>query len=130
MTSLKVLILAALSVGLGLSQTNDCDTLEKYQEALKTEPRSSLIHFRMGEIYLSQRSYTNAANQFRESLNGDLEPRWTEVWDHVDLGKIFYITDQRQRALNEYRLAIETKDNTRGAVDEARKYTETPYRHN
>ena len=128
MTSLKLLIFAALPVGLGLSQTSDCDSLERCQEALKTQPHSSLIHFRMGEIYFLQRSYTNAANKFRESLNGDLEPRWTEVWDHVDLGKIFDITDQRQRALNEYRLAIGTKDNTRGALDEARKYTETPYR--
>jgi hypothetical protein len=49
---------------------------------------------------------------------------------HINLGKIFDITDQRYRALNEYRLALRTKDNTRGALDEAKKYTEAPYSRN
>jgi hypothetical protein len=62
------------------------------------------------------------------ALAVDLDPKWTEVWSHINLGKVFDISNQRDRALNEYRLAIRTKDNTRGALDEARKYTETPYR--
>jgi len=41
------------------------------------------------------------------------------------LGKIFDATNQRERALNEYRRALRTLDNTRGALDEARKYIET-----
>jgi hypothetical protein len=40
---------------------------------------------------------------------------------------IFDITDQRERAVNEYQLAIRTRDNTGGAQDEARKYLESPY---
>ena len=62
-----------------------------------------------------------------ESLNGDLEPKWTEVWSHIFLGKIFDVSDQRERALNEYRLAARTKDNTQGALDEAAKYTAQKY---
>jgi hypothetical protein len=27
------------------------------------------------------------------SLNGDFDPRWTEVWDHISLGKIFDVTN-------------------------------------
>jgi tetratricopeptide (TPR) repeat protein len=127
---MKLLIFAALSLGIGFSQSNDCDSLEKCQEALKTNRKSSLIHFRIGEICFQQSSYQTAANEFRESLNGDLEPRWTEVWDHIDLGKIFDITNQRDRALNEYRLALRTKDNTRGALDEAAKYIDTPFKRN
>jgi tetratricopeptide (TPR) repeat protein len=124
---MKLLTLAALSVGLGFGQSNDCDTLEKCQEAVKTNRNSSLIHYRIGEIYFLQRNFMNAANSFRASLNGDLQPRWTEVWGHINLGKIFDITQQRDRALNEYRLALRTKDNTRGALDAANKYIETPY---
>jgi tetratricopeptide (TPR) repeat protein len=127
---MKVLILAALSVGLGFSQNDDCDSLEKCQEILKTNQRSSLAHFRIGEIYFSQNNYQTSANEFRESLNGDLQPRWIEVWVHINLGKIFDIKNQRDRALNQYRHALETKDNTRGALDEARKYIETPYSSN
>src|ERR1700680_1045614 len=136
---MKLLTLAVLSVGVGFSQNNDCDSLDKCEEALKTNRQSSLIHLRIGEIYFQHAfedeagpragriNFMKAANSFRASLNGDLQPRWTEVWAHINLGKIFDITGQRDRALNEYRLALKTKDNTRGALDEARKYTETPY---
>ncbi len=127
---MKLLTLAALSVGLGLGQSNDCDTFDKCQEALKTNRKSSLIHYRIGEIYFLQNNYQSAANEFRQAVYGDLEPKWTEVWAHINLGKIFDITDQRERALQHYRLALRTKDNTRGALDEAKKYTETPYRRN
>lgn len=124
---MKLLTLAALSVGLGLSQSNDCDTLDKCQEALKTNRRSSLIHFRIGEMYLLQGSYQNSANELRESLSGDLNPRWIEAWAHVDLGKVYDATHQRERALNEYRLALRTRDNTQGALDAANQYIEAPY---
>jgi len=36
------------------------------------------------------------------------------------LGKIFDLTSQRDRAVNEYRLAAQTNDNSQGAVNEAR----------
>jgi hypothetical protein len=136
MRLLKLLTLAALSVGLGFCQENGCDTLDKCQEALKTNKNSSLLHFRTGEILFQEkncqgatngRNCQRAANEFREALSGDLQPKWTQVWSHINLGKIFDLSEQRDRALNEYRLALRTKDNTRGAVDEARKYTETPY---
>ena len=124
---MKLLALAALSVGLGLSQSNHCDTLAKCQEALKTNRISSLAHFRICEIYFLQADYVNSINECREVLDGDLNPKWTEVWAHVDMGKIYDSVHARARALNEYRLALRTKDNTRGALEEARKYTETPY---
>ena len=64
----------------------------------------------------------------RIALNGDLDPKWTEVWAHINLGKIFDITDQRDRAVNEYRQALRTKDNTQGALEEAGKYTNEKYK--
>jgi tetratricopeptide (TPR) repeat protein len=124
---MKLLALAALSVGLGFCQSNDCDTLDKCQEASKANRRSSLPHFRIGEIYLLQGNYLNAANELRQSLDGDLDPRWIQAWAHVNLGKVYDATHQRERALNEYRLALRTKDNTRGALDAANKYIEAPY---
>ena len=42
------------------------------------------------------------------------------MWSHVNLGKIFDLTGQRERAVNEYRQALQTNDNTQGAVNEAR----------
>ena len=103
------------------------DALKEYQKALETTHNSSLAHYRIAEVFFLQSNYQPAANEFRESLNGDLEPKWTEVWAHINLGKIFDITGQRDRAVNEYNLAIRTKDNTQGAQEEAGKYLKTPY---
>jgi hypothetical protein len=90
--------------------------------------RSSLPHYRLAEKYFEQNAYQQAANEFREALRGDLQPRWVEVWSHINLGKIFDITGQRERAINEYNLAIRTKDDTNGAQAEAQKYLKEPYK--
>jgi aminopeptidase N len=103
------------------------DALKEYQKALEVNRGSSLAHYRVGEIFFLQNNYQSAANEFRESLNGDLDPKWTEVWAHINLGKIFDITGQRERAVNEYNQAIRTRDNTQGAQEEAAKYLKQPY---
>ncbi len=104
------------------------EALINYQKALEVNKYSSLAHYRIGEVFLLQNNYQSAANEFRESLNGDQSMEWTLVWSHINLGKIFDITGQRERAVNEYQLAVRTRDNTQGAQDEARKYLEKPYR--
>ena len=98
------------------------DALKEYQKALDVAKNSSLAHYRVGELFFLQQNLQPAANEFREELSGDLEPKWTEVWAHIHLGYIFDISDQRDRAVNEYRLALRTKDNTQGALEEAGKY--------
>jgi aminopeptidase N len=101
--------------------------LEQFNKALDINKNSSLAHYRIAEVFYSQHNYQAAANAYRDSLNGDGDPRWTEVWCHVQLGKIFDVTGQRERATNEYRQALQTKDNTQGALDEARHYLQKPY---
>jgi hypothetical protein len=103
------------------------EALKQYQKALETSRTSSLAHYRIAEVYFLQNNYQQAANSFRDALAGDIDPKWTEVWSHINLGKIFDITGQRERAVNEYNLAIRTKDDTQGAQEEAGKYLKTPY---
>jgi aminopeptidase N len=103
------------------------DALKEYQKALEVSRNSSLAHYRIGEVFFLQGNNQSAANEFREALSGDQEPKWTEVWSHIHLGWIFDISDQRERAVNEYRQAVRTKDNTQGAVDEAGKYINQKY---
>lgn len=101
--------------------------LVEYQKALDANKTSSLAAYRIGEIFFTQHNYQSAANSFRDSLRGDGDPKWTEVWSHVELGRIFDVTGQRERAVNEYRLAVQTNDNTQGAVNEARNLMTHPY---
>lgn len=103
------------------------DALKEYQKALEVNRISSLAHYRVAEVFFLQGNYQSAANEFRESLSGDGDPNWTIVWGHINLGKIFDITQQRERAVNEYTQAVRTKDNTQGAQEEAAKYLKTPY---
>jgi aminopeptidase N len=103
------------------------DALKEYQKALEVNSISSLAHYRVGEVFFLMGNYQSAANSFREALNGDQEPAWTVVWSHINLGKIFDITQQRERARNEYQQALRTKDNTQGALEEAAKYLQEPY---
>ena len=102
--------------------------LIEYQKALDANKNSSLATYRIGEIFFMQRNYQSAANSFRDALRGDGDPKWVEVWSHIELGRIFDVTGQRDRAVNEYRLAVQTNDNTQGAVNEARALMQTPYK--
>ena len=110
-----------------VAQGDLAGALTEYQEALKANPQSSLANYRIGEVLLSQCNYQAAVNAYRDALRGDDIPPWTEVWSHIEIGKIFDITGQRDRAVNEYRLAVQTNDNTQGALNEARLYLQKAY---
>jgi tetratricopeptide (TPR) repeat protein len=103
------------------------EALRQYQNVLELNRNSSLAMYRIGEIHFKLRNYNAASESLRAALNGDLQPKWVEVWSHLTLGKIFDVTGQRDRALNEYQRALQTNDNTQGALDEANRYTEKPY---
>jgi tetratricopeptide (TPR) repeat protein len=102
--------------------------LTEYQKALDVNSASSLASYRIAEVFFMQRNYQSAANAYRDALRGDDDPKWTEVWSHIQLGRIFDATGQRDRAVNEYRQALQTNDNTQGALSEARRYLQTPYK--
>jgi Peptidase family M1 domain/Tetratricopeptide repeat len=110
-----------------LGQGDTTGAIEQFQEALKANPTSSLANYRIGDVLFTQRNYQASANAYRDALRGDDDPRWTEVWSHIQLGKIFDVTGQRDRAVHEYQQAIQTNDNTQGAVNTARQYLLKPY---
>jgi aminopeptidase N len=121
-------IAVAIRRGEQFVEVNDyASALREYQKALEVNRNSSLAHYRIAELFFKQNNFQSAANEFRAAINGDLEPKWTEVWSHVNLGKIFDVTGQRDRAVNEYKLAIRTHDNTAGAQQEAAQYSTKPY---
>jgi aminopeptidase N len=105
------------------------DAIQQYQRALTIQPGRPLANFRMGEAFFYQKNYQAAANAFREALAAVPEPseKWTEVWGHIYLGKIFDLLGQRARAVNEYSKAKQTNDNTGGAQDVADSLLKKPY---
>ncbi|MGC2172979.1 MAG: M1 family aminopeptidase [Candidatus Sulfotelmatobacter sp.] len=101
--------------------------LAEFNKALDLNRNSSLAHYRIAEVFFLQKNYQASANSYRASIDGDGDPRWTEVWSDIQLGKIFDITGQRERAINQYRQAIQTNDDTFGALEDARKYLQKPF---
>jgi len=103
------------------------EAVKQYQMVVQQNKNDSLAHFRLGQIYLRLHNYNAAAEEMRAALDGNLEPKWIEVWAHLTLGKIFDATGQRDRALNEYQRALQTKDDTQGAIEQAKQYIQKPY---
>jgi hypothetical protein len=105
------------------------DAVQQYQRALSIQPNRSLANFRMGEAFFYQKNYQASANAFREALATvpELSEKWTEVWSHIYLGKIFDLLGQRERALNEYNKARQTNDNTGGAQDTVEALIKKPF---
>jgi len=108
------------------------DAVQQYQRALSIQPNRALANFRMGEAFFYQKNYQAAANAFREALATVPEPseKWTEVWGHIYLGKIFDLLGQRERALNEYSKARQTNDNVGGAQDVVEALVKKAYTEN
>jgi len=126
--SSDVKLRASILRGQALQQQGDlAGALAEFNKAIDLNKNSSLAHYRIAEIFFLQRNYQSSANSYRSAINGNGEPRWTEVWSHIQLGKIFDITGQRERAINEYRQAIQTNDDTFGALEEARRYLQKAF---
>jgi tetratricopeptide (TPR) repeat protein len=98
-----------------------------YQKQLQVNPQSSLAYYQLAEVLFAQRKYQASANSCRDALRGDGYPSWTKVWSHIQLGEIFDLTGQRDRAVMEYKLALKTEDDTRGSLDKARSLLQAPY---
>lgn len=105
------------------------DAVAEYQKALAIQANRPLANFRMGEAFFYQKNFQAAAGAFREALQGVPEPseKWTEVWAHIYLGRIFDLTGQRARAVNEYSKAKQTNDDTGGAQEEAERLLKKAY---
>ena len=105
------------------------DAVQQYQRALEEDKANALAEFRMGEAFFYQRNYAASAQSFRDTIDGatDLTTKWTEVWSHIYLGRIYDIQGDRTRAINEYSKAKQTGDDTGGAQAEAEKSLKKPY---
>jgi tetratricopeptide (TPR) repeat protein len=102
--------------------------IDEFQKAVDIDDQNSLALFRMGEAFFELGNLQLGADMFRQSLNGDLKPKWVEVWSYVNLGKIYDIRNQRERAVTEYQKAVNTGDDAYGAQAEAQKYITEPFR--
>jgi tetratricopeptide (TPR) repeat protein len=128
-SSPRLRVRATIARGEELAERGDFySAVQEYQKAIDVQRNSSLAHFRMGEATFYQKNYQAAASAFREAIDGDLDPKWVEVWSRIYLGKLFDLQGLRDRALNEYQQALKTRDDTGGAQQQADLYTKQPFK--
>jgi aminopeptidase N len=97
------------------------------EEALKLDKSNSWIYYNLALIYLEQRNYAIAVDNFKAALNGNRKPSWIEVWAHIKMGNAYDAQGQRERAVNEYQKAVESGINYDNAQRVAKQFLAAPY---
>ncbi len=100
---------------------------QQFEAALKLDRSNSWIYYHLGLLFLEQRNYDLAVDNFKAVLGGSLRPTWLQVWANIKMGNAYDAKGDRTRAVAAYKRAQDTENNYDNALDAARKYLATPY---
>ncbi len=114
----------------GIEQFKEGNYVEaqaQFEAALKLDRSNSWIYYHLGLLFLEQRNYDLAVDNFKASIGGDLNPPWLEVWSNIKMGNAYDAKGDRARAVSAYGRAEGLGDNYDNAQDAIKKYQATPY---
>lgn len=114
----------------GIEQFKDGQYAEAQQQleaALKLDKSNSWVYYNLGLLFLEQRNWNLALDNFKAALSGNLTPSWIEAWAHIKSGNTYDAKGDRARAVFEYNKAIETGISYDNAQAVAKKYIATPF---
>jgi aminopeptidase N len=123
---LKVSIIARR----GIEQMKDglyAEAQQQFEAALKLDRSNSWVYYNLGLLFLEQRNWAPAIDNFQAALNGSLKPSWIEVWARIKRGNAYDAKGERTRAVAEYNKALQSDINYDNAQAVAKKYLATPY---
>lgn len=99
----------------------------QFEAALKLDRSNSWIYYHLGLLFLEQRNYDLAIDNFKASLAGNLNPTWLSVWSNIKMGNAYDGKGDRTRAVAAYKRAEDLGDNYDNAQDAVKKYMANPY---
>ena len=114
----------------GIEQFKEGNYVEaqaQFEAALKLDRSNSWIYYHLGLLFLEQRNYDVAIDNFKASLSGDLSPTWLTVWSNIKMGNAYDAKGDRTRAVSAYKRAEGVGDNYDNAQEAIKKYQATPY---
>jgi aminopeptidase N len=114
----------------GIEQFKAGDYVEaqkQFEEALKLDRSNAWIYYHLGLLFLEQRNYDLAIDNFKAAINGNLNPVWLHVWAEIKMGNAYDAKGDRTRAVAAYKRAEALGDNYDNAQDAVKKYMATPY---
>jgi aminopeptidase N len=100
---------------------------QQFETAIKLDKSNSWIYYNLGLLYLEQRNYELARDNFLAALNGNLKPSWIEAWAHIKRGNAYDASGDRTRAVSEYNKAVQTGISYDNAQAVAKQFLATPY---
>jgi tetratricopeptide (TPR) repeat protein len=99
----------------------------QFEEALKLDRSNSWVYYHLGLLFLEQRNYDLAIDNFKAALSGHLSPPWLAVWSNIKMGNAYDAKGDRARAVAAYKRAGDMGDNYDNAQDAVKRYQATPY---
>lgn len=106
---------------------NYVEAQQQFEAALKLDRSNSWIYYHLGLLYLEQRNYDLAVDNFKATLGGNLSPQWLAVWANVKMGNAYDAKGDRVRASAAYKRAQDLGDTYDGAQEAVKKYQANPY---
>jgi tetratricopeptide (TPR) repeat protein len=106
---------------------NYSEAQQQFEAALKLDRSNSWIYYHLGLLYLDQRNYDMAIDNFKASLSGNLSPTWLAVWSNIKMGNAYDAKGDRNRAVAAYKRAEALGDNYDAAQEAVKRYMATPY---
>jgi aminopeptidase N len=106
---------------------NLADAQQQFEAALKLDRSNSWIYYNLGNLFLEQRNYDLAIDNFKATLSGSLRPSWLEVWANIKMGNAYDAKGDRTRAVAAYKRAEASGDDYDNAQEAAKRYMATPY---
>ena len=100
---------------------------QQFEAALKLDRSNSWVYYNLGLLYLEQRNWQLALDNFDAALNGTLKPSWIEVWAHIRKGNAYDARGDRNKAVYEYNKAVQSGIDYDGALAAAKKFLATPF---
>ena len=100
---------------------------QQFEAALKLDRSNSWVYYNLGLLFLEQRNWGQALDNFDAALNGTLKPSWIEVWARIKRGNAYDAQGDRTRAVSEYNKAVQSGITYDNAQATAKKYLATPY---
>jgi aminopeptidase N len=118
----------------GIEQFKDGNFVEAQQQfeaALKLDRSNAWIYYHLGLLFLQQRNYDLAIDNFKAvrdlGAQGAARPAWLHVWALIKMGNAYDAKGDRGRATDAYDKAAALGDNYDNAQEAVQKYKATPY---
>lgn len=110
---------------------NFVEAQQQFEQALKLDRSNAWIYYHLGLLFLEQRNYDLAIDNFKAvealGVQGDARPAWLHVWALIKKGNAYDAKGDRTRAMDAYGKAGALGDNYDNAQEAVKRYQANPY---